>query len=428
MLRVEGRGLAVENISSKFTPTYSVLYVRTCRCIFELAITASTVYTRGGIIRIELETVVFCHNFASLRHQPSSHDPAEVVAMTKPQQKSLVCVTGATGYIAMFIVRELLFQNYRVRATVRTLANHSKLQPLRALDPNSTKLELVELDMTDTSTFKPALSDCEALIHTATPIAHCTEGWSTFTSVEEAEKKQLKPAVEGTEALLRVASEVGICKVVLTSSTAAMMIGASPHPVLNEPCWADVDLARSDIMEQQSAAYRLAKTLQERLAWRLSSELGIRLVSINPCFVTGPSLSPHMNIVQQMLIDLCRGVQNCYMVGRPGTIPDAHISIVDVRDVARAHVLGLRDAEGRYMLLTSNVHYEDIWRVLREVDERFRRKELKLNSEDGRNSEPKKFDNSKAKGLGVCKIPWEETIREAGQSIIKYDLWPEQGD
>lgn len=238
----------------------------------------------------------------------------------------------------------------------------------------------------------------------------------------------MKPAVQGTDALLRTAADVGIRKVVLTSSTAAMMIGPTPHPVLNESCWADADAARANILKQQFAAYQLAKTLQERLAWRLSAELGIHLVSINPCFVTGPSLASHKNAVQQMLIDLCRGVPNCYVACRPGTIPDAYLGIVDVRDVARAHVLALGDAEGRYMLLTANVHYEDVWQELRGVDERFRRKELKLDSKDGRNSVPNKFDNSKAKGLGVCKIPWEETIREAGLSIIKHNHWPEKDE
>ena len=46
--------------------------------------------------------------------------------MTADQTKPLVLVTGATGYIAGHCIRELMEHGYRVRGTVRSLADTSK--------------------------------------------------------------------------------------------------------------------------------------------------------------------------------------------------------------------------------------------------------------------------------------------------------------
>lgn len=62
-----------------------------------------------------------------------------------------VLVTGASGFLALHVVKQLLEsgQQYIVRGTVRSLANEQKLKPLRALRPENSKqqLELVEADL-----------------------------------------------------------------------------------------------------------------------------------------------------------------------------------------------------------------------------------------------------------------------------------------
>lgn len=330
-----------------------------------------------------------------------------------------MCVTGVTGYVASFIVRELLSEGYSVRGTVRSLSAPSKLEPLRALDSTGCKLQLVELDMTDPSTFRSVLSGCQALIHTATPIGHFTGEWSSFASEAEAEEKQMRPAVEGTAALLRVAAEVGITRIVLTSSTSAMAFTAPPLTVLDESCWTDVETERQRITSVPSAAYRIAKTLQERTARQIADELGLKLVVINPSYVAGPSLTPHINIAQRIFIDLCMGrMQGVATIPMP--VPDRFMGLVDVREVAKAHVLGLKEKEGRYMVKTAEVHYDDILRVLIDTHDKFKQTALRLDTRQGRKAKPQKFDNTKAQKLGLCCIPWEDTVRETGLAIINY--------
>ena len=71
-----------------------------------------------------------------------------------------VCVTGATGYVAAFVVRDLLAAGYRVRGTVRSRSNAAKLAPLLGLPGAAERLELFEADMTDPSNFDDMLRGC----------------------------------------------------------------------------------------------------------------------------------------------------------------------------------------------------------------------------------------------------------------------------
>ena len=63
---------------------------------------------------------------------------------------TVVLVTGASGYIASHIVKQLQEEGYRVRGTVRSLENETKVKPLQELVPEAEhKLELVEADLTN---------------------------------------------------------------------------------------------------------------------------------------------------------------------------------------------------------------------------------------------------------------------------------------
>lgn len=82
----------------------------------------------------------------------------------------LVLVTGASGYIATHIVKQLLEHGYRVRGTVRNLKDEKKLGPLRNLvtEPKY-PLELVEANLLDEVCWLEAVKDCAFVLHTASP-------------------------------------------------------------------------------------------------------------------------------------------------------------------------------------------------------------------------------------------------------------------
>lgn len=326
----------------------------------------------------------------------------------------VVCVTGATGYIGIYVVRAFLSHGYNVRATVRDLKATKKLAPLVSLEPSGKSLQLVRLDLLDESTFRPALSNCNALIHTATPIAHHDKGWCAYTSKNDAYDRQIRPAVEGTDALLRAAAAEGIQDVVLTSSRAAMW-DTNKDGVLDESCWTNVELDNVDWIQDQGAAYRVAKTLQEKTGWKLHQELGFRLVCINPTFVFGPSLTEHCNVGQQLLIDLAKGNSNMYY--KDG----GRVGIVDVRDVAEAHVKGLEKGEGRYFLKTGDIGWNDVLSTLISTDKRFA---TSTTHESQHTQAEQKFDNRKmVKLLDGDIISWNDSIRSTGLSIVEFGHW-----
>ena len=108
--------------------------------------------------------------------------------------------------------------------------------------------------------------------------------------------------------------------------------------------------------------YGLAKYSAERLVrdWHSSKEGSIRMVTINPCVVLGPPLSKrHLSGSPSFLMMLLRREI-------PFVIP-MHISIVDVRDVAEAHVRALTRGEdaGRYLVVSGQMWWKDIARAIR---------------------------------------------------------------
>ena len=64
-------------------------------------------------------------------------------------------MTGASGYIATHIVKQLQEAGYKVRGTVRSLTNPKKVEPLKNLCPNAAhELELVEADLNNDDCWK----------------------------------------------------------------------------------------------------------------------------------------------------------------------------------------------------------------------------------------------------------------------------------
>ncbi|KAL2610514.1 hypothetical protein R1flu_029087 [Riccia fluitans] len=74
--------------------------------------------------------------------------------------KELVCMTGAGGYVASYIVKRLLEKGYRVRGTVRDPANSTKTKHLRDLPGAEERLEQVGADLLVEGSFDVAVEGC----------------------------------------------------------------------------------------------------------------------------------------------------------------------------------------------------------------------------------------------------------------------------
>jgi dihydroflavonol-4-reductase len=240
-----------------------------------------------------------------------------------------VCVTGATGFVASWLVKQLLERGVTVRGTVRRVASADHL---RALPGAAERLELLEADLTVPGSFEPAVRGCAVVFHTASPYS---------IQVDDPQRDLVDPAVNGTLGVLRAcAAAPEVLRVVLTSSMAAVTDEPDANRVLTEADWNEKSTLRRN-------PYYLSKTMAERAAWDFveRERPGFDLVALNPFVIMGPSLAPGLNVSNQIIADLVNGVY-------PGILSMTW-GIVDVRDVAQAHVRAaeVQSARGRYLLV-----------------------------------------------------------------------------
>lgn len=227
-----------------------------------------------------------------------------------------VFVTGASGFIAKHIVRELLESGYDVRASVRSERRKDELQ---GLFPDA-KLEFATLDLTKDEGWQEALQNCDVLMHTASP----------FPAGEPKDPQELiRPAVDGTLRAMRAAKDAGIKRVILTSSCAAIY-KQSDKPKMtpsDETYWTSPD-------DPSVGAYEASKTLAEKAAWDFVAENpDIALTTINPGAVFGPPMDARFGTSLELVEQL--------MTGKVPMAPPMDMVAVDVRDVARMHVAAI---------------------------------------------------------------------------------------
>jgi len=125
-----------------------------------------------------------------------------------------ICVTGASGFIASHLVRELMEKGYNVKGTVRDLSHPEKYSFLTSLPKADQHLELVESELLTSGSYDHAVRGCEYVIHTASPY---------FLDVKDPQQDLVDPAVKGTLNVLK-SCEISkqVKKVIITSSVAAI--------------------------------------------------------------------------------------------------------------------------------------------------------------------------------------------------------------
>ncbi|MCB1366354.1 MAG: NAD-dependent epimerase/dehydratase family protein [Rhodobacteraceae bacterium] len=263
-----------------------------------------------------------------------------------------VLVTGATGYVAGWLIRRLLEEGFTVHAAVRDPGNASKVGHLTkmASDLNG-DLKLFAADLLDEGSYTEAMQDCSVVFHTASPF---------INSVEDPQRDLVDPALIGTRNVLETVNGVpSVRRVVVTSSCAAIYgdgadCARAPGGTLTEDIWNTTSSIGHN-------AYSYSKTLAERAAWDIAeAQSRWKLVTINPSLVLGPALnakptSESFNLIAQ--------AGNGAM---KSGVPKIEIGAVDVRDVAEAHMLAgfVEDAAGRYITSARTISFLEVGQAL----------------------------------------------------------------
>ncbi|PKU87591.1 tetraketide alpha-pyrone reductase 1 [Dendrobium catenatum] len=247
--------------------------------------------------------------------------------------KGKVCVTGASGFLASWLIKQLPKSGYHVIGTVRDPENYRKLSHLWELEGAKERLQLVKANLLEEGSFDEAVLGCQGVFHTASPV---------FGPQHGSQSEIMDSAVNGTLNVLRSCKRnPSLRRVVLTSSSSAVRVKEKidPNYPLDESSWSSVELC-----ERLKLWYALAKILAERIAWEFAKENDIDLVTVLPSFIIGPNLPNDLSLTASNVLGFLRGeTKEFSLYGRMG--------YVHIDDVARCHIIVYEDlaAKGRYI-------------------------------------------------------------------------------
>lgn len=257
-----------------------------------------------------------------------------------------VLVTGITGYIGEHCAAALLREGYEVVGTVRSLAKADATRKAISKVAQTDNLSFVEADLLSDKGWDDAMQGCAYVLHVASPF---------FLKEPQNENELIAPAVDGTLRVIKAAKSAEVKRLVLTSSTFAIIAGKETGKYGPQD-WSDTN--------KNIGAYAKSKTLAERAAWAEVKGSNLELTVINPGAVFGPPIGSK------------DGAQNVAMMadmiaGKMPMIPDMAMGMVDVRDVAKLHIAAMTKsgASGkRFIACTAEpIEMSTVTQVLRDA-------------------------------------------------------------
>ncbi|KAI9340857.1 hypothetical protein BDR26DRAFT_820254 [Obelidium mucronatum] len=265
-----------------------------------------------------------------------------------------VLVSGVSGYIGCHVARELLQKGYAVRGTVRSQQKADQVRlALAPFVQSADSLEFsIVADIGTTGAFDSAVAGVDFVLHTASPFHY---------SVTDPEKDLIDPAVRGTLGVLESVSKHGksVKRVVITSSMASIRNSPTTNPAgLSELDWNVMAMGQFTELKEKTppaVAYSASKAFAEKAAWEFMKKepRAFDLAVINPPFVFGPIIHPCANI--ESLNTSVKMVADFYTNTTKEINPLMAAGRVDVRDVAKAHVLAMTEpkASGERFVISS---------------------------------------------------------------------------
>ncbi|WP_417580185.1 SDR family oxidoreductase [Pelagibacterium sp.] len=277
-----------------------------------------------------------------------------------------VLLTGISGFLGGHLALQLLNAGYIVRGSVRNLSRADKVRAtLSKAGAEVDRLEFVALDLESDVGWQDAMDGVRYLQHTASPFV---------LQMPDDKDDLIRPAVQGTERALNAALAAKVERIVLTSSMAAIAYG---HDRTRSAPFTANDW--TNLEGRGVNPYTESKTRAERRAWEIMREAGREkdMAAINPSGIFGPLLDEDpgtsVTLVQRLLN------------GSVPAAPRIPLAVVDVRDVAEAHLAAMVSNEAgghRFPMAHSTMYFKDVAEILREAFPAYAKKIPKLELPD----------------------------------------------
>lgn len=335
-----------------------------------------------------------------------------------------VLLTGVTGFLGSHTAIQLLNKGYKVIGTLRNLDRVSEIKEVIAQNTEYIdNLEFAEADLLDEEVWCDLVSEVQDIIHIASPFPR---------ELPKNEDDLIIPAKNGTLHILKAASKHGLRRVVLTSSSGAIIYGKDKDnrkSTFDENNWTDIH-NRLD-----STPYFRSKTIAEKAAWDFIKQdtSGLELTTVCPGAILGPILEKDFGTSANIVIKA--------LDGSSPAIPRIGFDMVDVRSVADLHIKALEAPEAageRFVCSAGYMTFKEVANILREnypnkkipkftlpdfavrlfsnIDKTIKPILIDLGTE-------RKVSNNKAiKLLDWKPIPVKEAILACAESAIKLSL------
>lgn len=238
-------------------------------------------------------------------------------------------LTGATGFVGAAVARMLLSRGEKLRVLVRPTSNRKNIADL--------DVEIVEGDLLQPETLKPA---CENIQH----LYHVAADYRIWTRHPD---QMMRANIDGSHHLLKAATEAGAKKIVYTSSVAVLGIHKDGSPA-NE----DSPVGLEDMV----GVYKRSKFLAEQAVDQLIAD-GAPIVIVNPSTPIGPrDVKP--TPTGRILVEAATGKMPAFV--------ETGLNVAHVDDVAQGHLLAMDRGEigQRYILGGEDLSLREILQIV----------------------------------------------------------------
>ncbi|MEN0002914.1 MAG: aldehyde reductase [Bacteroidota bacterium] len=264
---------------------------------------------------------------------------------------SKVLLTGVTGFLGSHTTIQLLNKGYEVLGTLRNMKRAEEIKAVIAQHTDQIEqLHFAEADLTDASAWEKLMQGVDYVQHIASPFPRV---------LPKNEEKLIGPAKNGTLNVLKAAAKRGVKRVVLTSSTGAIVYGrpkSQRSGTYTERDWTD-EHNKSD-----STPYFRSKTIAEKAAWEFIEKdtSGMELAVICPGAILGPVLEKDFGTSANIVIKT--------MDGSSPALPKLGFPMVDVRSVADLQIRAMESpkAAGERFAATAGYHsFKEVAAILK---------------------------------------------------------------